>query len=164
MWPNPQFSADLVTFTEGIFNGKLHFLCSAKIINNRLTFVSTDNVKCEKQVLRKKRCSYKFRKIHRSHSLCQSLFFTKVAVLRAATLLKNRLWQRWFRLNFAKFLRTPFPQNTSERLLLKEQHPSLQIYLPIKKLNMTNNNQWNWKTCNGIGRRRRTEAWGRQLY
>ena len=30
MWPNPQFPADLVTFTVEIFNGKLHFLCSAK--------------------------------------------------------------------------------------------------------------------------------------
>ena len=29
MWPNPQFPADLVTFTEEIVNGKLHFLCSA---------------------------------------------------------------------------------------------------------------------------------------
>ena len=28
MWPNPQFHVDLVTFTEEIFNGKLHFLCS----------------------------------------------------------------------------------------------------------------------------------------
>ena len=27
--PNPQFPADLVTFTEQIINGKLHFLCSA---------------------------------------------------------------------------------------------------------------------------------------
>ena len=28
MGPNPQFPPDLVTFTEGILNGKLHFLCS----------------------------------------------------------------------------------------------------------------------------------------
>ena len=28
MWPNPQFPADLVTFTEEIFHGKLSFLCS----------------------------------------------------------------------------------------------------------------------------------------
>ena len=28
MRPNPQFPADLVTFTEEIPNGKLHFLCS----------------------------------------------------------------------------------------------------------------------------------------
>ena len=29
MRPYPQFPADLVTFTEEILNGKLHFLCSA---------------------------------------------------------------------------------------------------------------------------------------
>ena len=28
MWPNPQETADLVTFTEEIFNGNLQFLCS----------------------------------------------------------------------------------------------------------------------------------------
>ena len=28
MWPNPQFPADLVTFTEEIPNGKFYFLCS----------------------------------------------------------------------------------------------------------------------------------------
>ena len=28
MSPNAQFPADLVTFTEEILNGKLHFLCS----------------------------------------------------------------------------------------------------------------------------------------
>ena len=27
-WPNPQLPADLATFTEEIFNEKLHFLCS----------------------------------------------------------------------------------------------------------------------------------------
>ena len=40
--------------------------------------------------------------------------------LRPATLLKKRLWHRCFHVNFAKFLRTPFLQNTSRRLLLKE--------------------------------------------
>ena len=29
MWPSPQETADLVTFTEEIFDGKLHFLCTA---------------------------------------------------------------------------------------------------------------------------------------
>ena len=28
MWPNPQFPADLLTLTEEILNGKLHFLCN----------------------------------------------------------------------------------------------------------------------------------------
>ena len=32
MWPNPQESADLVTFTEEILNGKLHSLCSVCLI------------------------------------------------------------------------------------------------------------------------------------
>ena len=29
-WPNPLETADLVTFTEEILNGKLHFLCSVR--------------------------------------------------------------------------------------------------------------------------------------
>ena len=29
MWPNPHGTADLVTFAEGILNGKLHF-CELK--------------------------------------------------------------------------------------------------------------------------------------
>ena len=33
MWPNPQKTADLVTFTEEIFNEKLHFLCSGSVTN-----------------------------------------------------------------------------------------------------------------------------------
>ena len=41
-------------------------------------------------------------------------------MLRTATLLKKRLWYRCFPVNFAKFPRTPFLQNTSGRLLLQE--------------------------------------------
>ena len=51
-------------------------------------------------------------------NLCQSLFFNKVAGLWPATLLKKRLWQRCFSVNFAGFLGTPFLQNTSRRLYL----------------------------------------------
>ena len=52
--------------------------------------------------------------------LCQSLFFNKAAGLRpqAVHVNKKRLWHRCFSVNFAKFLRTPFLQNTSGRLLL----------------------------------------------
>ena len=50
--------------------------------------------------------------------LSQSLFLNKVAGLRPATLLKKRLWHRCFPVNFAKFLRAPFLQNTYGRLLL----------------------------------------------
>ena len=51
--------------------------------------------------------------------LPQGLFFNNVAGLRPATLLKKRLWHRWFPVDFAEFLRTPFLQNTSGWLLLK---------------------------------------------
>ena len=47
--------------------------------------------------------------------------------LRPATLLKKRLWHRCFPVNFVKFLRTPFLQNASGRLLLKEFLESIQI-------------------------------------
>ena len=45
-------------------------------------------------------------------------FFNKVADLRPAILLKKRLWHRRFPVNFAKFSKTPFLQNTSGQLLL----------------------------------------------
>ena len=32
MSPNPQFPADLVTFTEEILNEKLHLLCSVEVV------------------------------------------------------------------------------------------------------------------------------------
>ena len=53
--------------------------------------------------------------------LCHCLFFNKVAGLRSATLLKKRLWHRHFPVNFAKFSRTPFLQNTNGWLLLQFQ-------------------------------------------
>ena len=45
--------------------------------------------------------------------LCQSLFFDKCAGVSPATLLRKRLWHGCFLVNFEKFLRTPFLQNTS---------------------------------------------------
>ena len=50
--------------------------------------------------------------------LCQSLFVNKVTGLRPAILLKKRLWYRYFPVNFAKFPRTAFAQNTFWQLLL----------------------------------------------
>ena len=47
--------------------------------------------------------------------LSQSLFFNKVA---GFSLWKEKLWHRCFHVYFVKFLRTPFLQNTSGRLLL----------------------------------------------
>ena len=35
MWPNPQFPADLVTFTQEILNRKIHFLYSGSNLVNQ---------------------------------------------------------------------------------------------------------------------------------
>ena len=61
------------------------------------------NWKHPPEVFFNKRCSQKFRKIHRKTPVPESLF-------------KNRFWHRCFPADFAKFLRTTFLQNTSERL------------------------------------------------
>ena len=37
MWPNPQETADLVTFTEEVLNGKPHFLCSVYSVWKEVT-------------------------------------------------------------------------------------------------------------------------------
>ena len=81
---------------------------------------------CEQVILHRQkqhqRCYIKkgtrrnFAKFSGKH-LCQGLFLNKIADLRPATLLKKRLWRRRFSLNFVKFLRAPFSQNTSGRLL-----------------------------------------------
>ena len=54
----------------------------------------------------------------------QNLFFS--LSLRAETLLKKRLKNRYFPVNFVKFLRTPFLQNTSARLLLVIERKGVQ--------------------------------------
>ena len=68
----------------------------------------------------KKRVLRNFAKIAGKH-LNASLFFNKVPGLRPAPLLKKRLSYRCFSVNFVKFLRTPFLQITSGRLLLNAE-------------------------------------------
>ena len=51
--------------------------------------------------------------------LLEILLNSQENTCRPATLLKKRLWRRCFLPNFAKFLRAPFLQNTSGRVLLK---------------------------------------------
>ena len=79
-----------------------------------------------------RRCSIKkdvlrnFAKFTGEH-LYQSLFFNKVAGLGPATLLKKRLFHRCFPVNFAKYLRTRFLQNTSGRLPLQMEIPLILV-------------------------------------
>ena len=69
--------------------------------------------------------------------LCQSLFFNKVSGLRPGTLFKKILWHRCFPVNFAKFLRTSFLQNTCGRLLLKIVKVRHQIIFYLRVLFVT---------------------------
>ena len=98
---------------------KLIYLCLYYSHRFITTFIkcrsSPPEVFCKKDVLRN------FAKFTGKHP-CQSLFFNKVADPRPATLLKKRLWRRWFPGNFVKFLRTVFLRNTSGWLLLNRQN------------------------------------------
>ena len=49
-----------------------------------------------------------FEKFTGKHMCQRPLFYSKVAVLRPATLLKKRLWHRCFPVNLARFLGTSF--------------------------------------------------------
>ena len=73
----------------------------------------------------------KFSKFAGKH-VSQSLFFNNVAGLRPATLLKKRLWHRWFSVNFAKFLRTTFFIEYLRWLLLEPSTGKLNKWVKDK--------------------------------
>ena len=79
------------------------------------------SLKLQKQpteVFYKNRCSLKFHKIHRKRFVPESLF-NKATGSWPTTLLKRGFWYRCFPVNFVKFQRISFSQNSSKRLLLK---------------------------------------------
>ena len=78
----------------------------------------------------KTRCS-NFTKFTGKH-LHQRLFFNNVTDLRDATLLRRKLWHKCFPVDFAKFLRTPYLQNNSGRLLLI-LFVACFLYFPLSK-------------------------------
>ena len=68
------------------------------------------------EVFLKESCFLKFRNIHGKKPVLESL---KVACFQTCSVIKKRLQHRCFHVNFAKFVRIPFLQNTSGRLFLK---------------------------------------------
>ena len=69
------------------------------------------------------------------------IFIINLKHMRPATLLKKRLWLRNFPVNFAKFLKTPFLQNISGRLLLMvEEHLIFKCHLENLKLKLNGTN------------------------
>ena len=99
--------------------------CTVSVFRLHLCFITVSDstlVKLGKKqppevFYKRKGVLWNFAKFTGKHQY-QSLFFDEVACLRPAALLKKRLWHRCFLVNFAKFQRTPFLQNTSKRLLL----------------------------------------------
>ena len=75
MRPNPQETSDLVTFTEEILNGKLHFLYSGYIYNYGGFKRQPPEVFYNKSILKN------FAKFTGKH-MRRSLFFNKVIGLR----------------------------------------------------------------------------------
>ena len=101
-------------FLEKTYNSKK--LTNSKLCNR---MASSTNRSSHQRFSSRKVVFENFAKFTGKH-LYQSYFFNKVAGLRPATLLKNRPWHRYFPVNLAKFLRTPFLQNTSGQLLKKK--------------------------------------------
>ena len=82
----------------------------------------------------------KFTKSTRNH-LCQSLFFNKAQGPRPATLLKKRLRHRCLPVNFVKFSKAPFLQNTSGWLLLviwKKKSVVQIMKISLRRINPVN--------------------------
>ena len=77
-------------------------------------------------------------------------FFNKAAGLRPATLLKKKLWHRWFPVNFAKFLRTRIFIEYLWWLLLKtgiHRSSCSQVFYNTVILKISQNSPG--KTCTG---------------
>ena len=106
---------DLVVVLIDKATGNIALVCKrfyASVINRELGQTITHlqiltTIRSSRPKVSVKRCSWKFRKIHRKTPVPES-FCYNVAGLRPATLIKKRLWHRCFPMNFAKFLRTSF--------------------------------------------------------
>ena len=115
------------------------------------SFLVLPPLKSRRDVFFKKYVLRNFAKFTGKH-LRQSLYFDKVAGMRTATLLKERLWNRCFRVNFAKFLRTPFLQKTSGGYFWKSQKNDMK-FRKIKVNKSVHIAKWRqryYKTLNNI--------------
>ena len=73
MWSNPRFPANLVTFTEVILNGKLHFLCSDTFQACWLWIWMLSNL------IRTKKCDLRLLKLM---SIIQSRIYNRIVIVK----------------------------------------------------------------------------------
>ena len=89
-----KYSTDIITFIQLYLSRSSHRRCSVgKEVFLKISQISQENT-------------------------CSRVSFLIELQAETCSFLKKILWHRCFPLNFAKFLRTPFLQNTSGRLLL----------------------------------------------
>ena len=103
---------------EKILSRKMYvtlFLKMQKVLFGAVTEWSCISIRTKKFC--KKGVTRSFAKFARQH-LWQSLFFDKIRCCRSATSLKTRLQHRCFPVNFVKFVKIPFLQIATERMLL----------------------------------------------
>ena len=81
----------------------------------RITWPKFTIQKQPPEVFYKKRCSQKFHKNLQENPCARASFLIKLQAwgLRPATLLKKRLWHKYFPVNFVKFLAIPFLHQTN---------------------------------------------------
>ena len=81
----------------------------------RITWPKFTIQKQPPEVFYKKRCSQKFHKNLQENPCARASFLIKLQAwgLRPATLLKKRLWHKYFPVNFVKFLTIPFLHQTN---------------------------------------------------
>ena len=117
MWPNPQETADLVTFTEEILNGRLHFFCAVPSTQNILIRTIVNVLKLKGSSYQRcslKKAALKNFTVPTGNHLCWSLFLLKKQVFRTATELKRGTSTGVFPWIFRNFKKTL--KNICERL------------------------------------------------
>ena len=99
MWPNPQFPADLLTFTEKMLDGKLHFLCSV---------VQLEGSQCSSTLTLERRCTWTLETIEalsssncwwQFHYTIQHYFQTPLAlfinICLNSSFFYEGIWKEW---------------------------------------------------------------------
>ena len=115
------------------------------VINSKCDHMITICSTCRKSKSSHRRCSVKKMFLGISQN-SQENTCARVSILiklqACNFILKYRLWHRCFPVNFVKFLRTPFLQNTSGRLLLKISQTVIRTWVLLcipKKLKVNIN-------------------------
>ena len=161
MWPNPQETADLGTYTDEILNGKLRFLCSVNIeiyclfcktllCKERYKEIDISVFSCTQwqEIRLFFLCRETFGKnTHKIFVFCCFIcrLFNQYSQLRIAGQYRNKIWARVFPASLNA-------QKCNRKVHLKEQRGSFSTHfeVPLKRIQtkffgvLVINWQWTW--------------------